>query len=215
MHRLVGVGGERAAGRRDVRRLRVVDVADAVALADELEPVRHAGERAQRLGDRLVADAGRARGGRGRGSRVLAVVRPADRGSAGSSSSAANSTTSPVVAVARRPARHDRRARALEDAQLRGAVGVERAVAVEVVRLEVEQHGDVAGELVHVLELEARELADDPVRARARDESGVPTLPATATSRPAARKIAPSSSVVVVLPFVPVTPTNRASASSR
>ena len=33
-------------------------------------------------------------------------------------------------------------------------------------------------------------------------------LPATATSRPAASKIAPSSAVVVDLPFVPVTPTN-------
>ena len=33
-----------------------------------------------------------------------------------------------------------------------------------------------------------------------------PTLPATSTGRPAARMIAPSSSVVVVLPFVPVTP---------
>src|SRR5579862_2109909 len=38
--------------------------------------------------------------------------------------------------------------------------------------------------------------------------SGRPTFPATATSRPAARKIAPRSSVVVVFPFVPVTPTN-------
>ncbi len=36
--------------------------------------------------------------------------------------------------------------------------------------------------------------------------SARPTLPATATSRPAARNIAPSHSVVVVFPFVPVTP---------
>ena len=35
-----------------------------------------------------------------------------------------------------------------------------------------------------------------------------PTLPATATGRPAARNIAPSNSLVVVLPFVPVTPMN-------
>ena len=40
-----------------------------------------------------------------------------------------------------------------------------RAVPVEVVGLEVEKDGDVAGERVDVLELEARELADDP-RAR-------------------------------------------------
>ena len=40
-------------------------------------------------------------------------------------------------------------------------------------------------------------------------------FPATATSRPAARKIAPSSSVVVVFPFVPVTPTNRVPAGQQ
>ena len=39
-----------------------------------------------------------------------------------------------------------------------------------------------------------------------RDVSGRPTLPATSTGVPADRKTAPSSSVVVVLPFVPVTP---------
>ena len=35
-----------------------------------------------------------------------------------------------------------------------------------------------------------------------------PTLPATSTDSPPARSIAPISSVVVVLPLVPVTPTN-------
>ena len=45
------------------------------------------------------------------------------------------------------------------------------------------------------------------------DDSGVPTLPATATGRPAARQIAPSSSAVVVLPFVPVTATKRTGSS--
>ena len=40
-------------------------------------------------------------------------------------------------------------------------------------------------------------------------ESGVPTFPASATGRPASRQIAPSSSVVVVLPLVPVTATKR------
>ena len=35
---------------------------------------------------------------------------------------------------------------------------------------------------------------------------GLPTFPATTTSRPAARRIAPRSSLVVVFPFVPVTP---------
>ena len=53
--------------------------------------------------------------------------------------------------------------RPLEDAELRVAVRVEGAVAVEVVRLEIEQHSDLAGELVDVFELKGRELADDPV----------------------------------------------------
>ncbi len=38
--------------------------------------------------------------------------------------------------------------------------------------------------------------------------SARPTLPATSTGSPPARSIAPISSVVVVLPLVPVTPTN-------
>src|SRR2546423_636061 len=50
----------------------------------------------------------------------------------------------------------------LEDPQLRVAVGLEGTVAVEMVGLEVQQHGDLASQLVHVLELEAGKLADDP-----------------------------------------------------
>ena len=65
--------GEAAPGRRDVRRLRVVDVAHAADLGDELEPVRHAREGLQRLRDRLVGDPGGACGS-GRCCRVLAVV---------------------------------------------------------------------------------------------------------------------------------------------
>src|SRR5207248_1083699 len=57
-------------------------------------------------------------------------------------------------------ARYHLLARTLEDAQLRRPVGLERAVPVEVVRLEIEQDRDVAGELVDVLELERRQLAD-------------------------------------------------------
>ena len=67
-----------------------------------------------------------------------------------------------------------------------------RAVTVEVVGLEVEEHRDVARELVHVLELEARELADDRRAgldlARRRPVSARPTFPATSTRRPAARE---------------------------
>ncbi len=39
------------------------------------------------------------------------------------------------------------------------------------------------------------------------DVSGLPMLPATSTFQPAVASIAPRSAVVVVLPFVPVTPT--------
>jgi hypothetical protein len=52
----------------------------------------------------------------------------------------------------------------LEDPQLRVAVALERAVPVEVVRLEVEEDRDPRLELLDVFQLEARELADDPVR---------------------------------------------------
>ena len=78
VHGLVGVCGERAQGGGHVGRLGVVDVADAVHLAGGLEPVRNAGERPERLRDRVVADAGGARRG-GRGSRVLAVVGAAEQ----------------------------------------------------------------------------------------------------------------------------------------
>ena len=56
-----------------IRRDRVVDPADAAELAHELEPVRNAGEGAQRLGDRVVLDADGA-GRRRRGRRVRTVV---------------------------------------------------------------------------------------------------------------------------------------------
>ena len=115
------------------------------------------------------------------------------------------------------PARDDPVHRPLEDAQLGGAVVLEGSVTVEMIRGEVEQHGDLERELVDVLELERRELADDPcvLEAGSSDVSGRPTFPPTATSRPAARKIAPRSSVVVVFPFVPVTPMNGRGRSRR
>ena len=117
--------------------------------------MRHAGERAQRFRDRVVADACRARGGRRRGG-VLAVVQARDE-----RLGRQRIVGRELDAVEPEPARHDLRARALEDAQLRVAVRLEGPVPVEVIGLEVEQHRDIARELVHVLELEARELADD------------------------------------------------------
>ena len=159
MHRLVLVGRERAQRGGDVGRLRVVDVADAVQLADELEPVGDARECAQSLGDPIVRDPGRPGGG-SRGGGVLAVV-----GAAHQRLRRERIVGGELGAVEVEPARDDLGAGPLEDAQLRVAVGLEAAVPVEVVGLEVEQHRDLAGELVHVLELEARKLADDP-RAR-------------------------------------------------
>ena len=50
---------------------------------------------------------------------------------------------------------------ALEDPQLGGRVGLERAMTVEVVGRDVEQHGHVGAKLLDALELEARELAHD------------------------------------------------------
>ena len=112
----------------------------------------------ERLGDRVVGDTGRARGRR-RGRGVLAVVPAADQ-----RLGRQRVVGRELDPVEPEPSRHDLRAGALEDAQLRVAVRLERPVAVEVVRLEVEQHRDLARELVDVLELERRELADDPVR---------------------------------------------------
>ena len=84
-------------------------------------------------------------------------------------------------------------------------------VAVEVVLREVQEDRRLGSKRDRVLELEARRLADDrrsPASSPASALTGVPTLPATATGSPAARCIAPSSSTVVVLPFVPVTAQN-------
>src|SRR5205807_6928023 len=71
------IRGDATAGGGGVRRLRVVDPANAAELTHELEPVRHAGERAEGLGDRLVGDTGDVGGG-GRGGSVLAVVAARD-----------------------------------------------------------------------------------------------------------------------------------------
>jgi hypothetical protein len=69
----------------------------------------------------------------------------------------------------------------LEDPQLRVAIALERAVPVEMVGLEVEEDRDAGSQLVDVFELEARQLADDPVvfaelpvqlRERAADVAG-------------------------------------------
>ena len=152
------VRGQRLPRCGGVRRLRVVDEADAADLGDELEPVwrrpRTSGA-PRRSPRRRTGRAGR----RGRGGRVLAVVRPGDRGSAGSGSRRRTRCASPRrerpkprgTTAARPPS-------GLEDPELRRPVRLERAVPVEVVRLEVQQHRDPGSQLVDVLELERREL---------------------------------------------------------
>ena len=80
---------------------------------------------------------------------------------------------------------------------------------VDVVGLDVEEDGDARPKLVDVLELEAGQLADHPVvrREESVERGERPAdVPRDDTPRPAARRIAPSSSLVVVFPFVPVTP---------
>ena len=203
------IRGQRTSRSGGVRGLRVVHVPDAADLGHQLQAVLDAREALERARDRVVVDARGACGSRRR-RRVLAVVRAGH----------ARLRRQRVVAReldARQPeaAGHDRRLRPLEDAELRVAVRVERAVAVEVVRLEVQQHRDLARELVDVLELEGGQLADDPVRRHPPTSAAARRCRRRRPSRPASRKIAPSSSTVVVLPFVPVTPTNRLSGSSR
>ena len=118
--------------------------------------MRNARERAERLRNRVVGHAGGTGRGR-RGGGVLAVVTTGDQRLGGKL--VVGGERDPI---GREAARHDLRPCPLEDAELRVAVCLEAAVPVEMVRLEVEEDGDVAGERVDVLELEARQLADDP-----------------------------------------------------
>ena len=218
--------------RGDVRRLGVVDVEHAVHARDLLQAVLDAGERAQRLAHRVAVDPARQRDRR-RGRGVGAVVRPAqaDVGVGDERLAVPPQMPGAVVELAAGPERHAPRAAAEvldgdpggrdrdvvvalagEDLQLGGEVVLQRAVAVEVVGLDVEQYRALGREGQRVLELKRARLADDGGVARRSPPrspvSAVPTLPATATGSPASRWICPSSSTVVVLPFVPVTATN-------
>ena len=140
-------------------------------LAHQLQPVRDAGERAERLRDRVVRHAGRA-GGCRRGGGVLPVVAAGNEGLR--RQLVVGGELDPVDSET---ARDDLHVGSLEDAELRVTVRVEGAVPVEMVGLEVEEEGDVTRERVDVLELEARELAHDP-RAVRRRERGVGERPA-------------------------------------
>src|SRR5262249_10901353 len=118
------IGVDTAARGGSVRRLRVVDPADAVQLTNQLEPVRDAGERAEPFRNRLVGYAGGA-GSSGRGRGVLAVVAAGYQRFRGQG--IVGRELDPVDPES---ARGDLRTSPFEDAELRRAVGVEAAVPV-------------------------------------------------------------------------------------
>ena len=89
------------------------------------------------------------------------------------------------------------------------------AVPVEVVGLEVEEHADVARERVYVLELEATTARRRPRPGWTEATSRAAHVPGDRDVAAGRSKIAPRSAVVVVFPFVPVTPTSRSPGSSR
>ena len=124
----------------------------------------HTRERLERVGDRLVGHANRERCG-GCGGGVLPVVRAEDprlgrqRVVGGELHPARGARHG---AEAARDDGHVARALTRERPELRRGVRVERAVPIDVVRLEVRQHHDARPQRVDVLQLERRELADDP-----------------------------------------------------
>ena len=202
MHGLVCVGREPPPGGRHVRRLRVVDIAHARHLADRLQPMGDPRERSQPVGDRLVVDPRLPRG-HGRRGGVLPVVRAPDqrlgrqrvvRTELDPVQPQPRGTTQP--GRARRsgtsPRGRPRTSRAGRDDPAPGSARPRRRRRAS---RRPRAGTTTARTTTH---------SDWPT-----DERGVPTFPATSTSRPAARKIAPSSSTVVVFPFVPVTPITR------
>ncbi len=175
--------GERADAdhrRGDVRGLGVVDVEDAAEAPDLLEAMLDAGEGPQRVGDGRGRQAAGEAHAAGR-HRVLQVVLAAqphlgdgqDRLAPPRQDAVARTDVAVAAEehalgcgrdlVRERLRQHRDRAGVLvgEDLQLRLAVGGEGAVAVEVVRREVEEHRGVGREGERVLELEGRRLADD------------------------------------------------------
>ena len=184
---------------RDVRRLRVVHVEDAVDLARP--PRAGAAPRGTCAAPPRSPPRGTpmARAASVAAAAFSGLCAPRRRTSADVRSSPPRSSRGRIAAS---PGRWLR-----EDPQLRRAVGSSVAVAVEVVGLDVEQHRALRRERRRRPRAGSSSTRRSPwPRGRPRRPalaSGVPTLPATATGSPAARQIAPSSSTVVVLPFVP------------
>ncbi len=158
MHRLVRVRREPSQGCRDVRGLRVVHVADTADLSDRLQAVWNARERARGLVAIASSSIPAARAAAVAAAAFSRLWAPRISGSAGSGSSAENSIPS-------RPSPRGTTAMPgpFEDPQLGGTVGLEAAVAVEVIGLEIQHDRYLARERVDVLELERGHLAHDPV----------------------------------------------------
>ncbi len=189
-----GVGAQRDDRARDVRRLRVVDVANRAALVDQLEAVGDAAEAAQAGRHGVGLEAAR-EAGRRRGHRVLEVVRARQRelrhtqqlaavpaqpavaepqagGGAVPEAQLAGATADGHVQVVGKDG-DILGALAREDPQLGRLVGLEAAVSIEMIRGHVEEHGDLGGERDGVLQLEGRGLADHRrVRLQLADEPG-------------------------------------------
>jgi hypothetical protein len=158
------IRGDAATGSGRVGGLRIVDEADTLDVADELEAVLDAGERPQGLRDRVLFHAGGQRG-RGRCGGVLAVVsarneRLGRKLVVGSELDAVRASGDGAEAT--RDDGHVGFGLVLEDAQLGFAVGVVRAVTVEMIGLEVQQDRNAWAQPMDVLELEARQLAHNP-----------------------------------------------------
>ena len=113
--------------------------------------------------DRVLANAESA-GSRGRRSRVLAVVRARDQRLGGQVVVRGEFDAPPGPRHGPEATRHHGdvvRGLVLEDPQLRVAVPLEASVPVEVIGLEVQENRDPGPKGLDVLELEARQLADD------------------------------------------------------
>ena len=228
MHRRVEAL-ERDQRRVDVRRLGVVDVEHAVDRRPTSSRRCSTPGNVRSPARTASAVTPRARHDGRRGHRVAAVVRPAQArsrrreqrlvappqraGAARARPGPVAEADAPRAAAEVLDAEAERRdgdvvvALVGEHPQLGRAVGLERAVAVEVVGRDVEQDRRLGRE--HAACPRAgtttpRRRRSPPGRASPTSElSGVPTLPATATGSPASRWMWPISSVVVVLPLVP------------
>ena len=224
--------GERLQRGLDVGRLGIVDVAHATQLAHLLEPVRRRREGAQRVGGAVLAGAEGAGHSDGAG-RVGAVVRAAqarcregvlERPEVGTR----DAQPRPWPGMRRRGPRRrrrrrtERRCRPRAGARTRAAWPRRRLANVawrsrwSGVTLSSTPTSQRKRSTPSSWKLESSHTIVRPGSMRpANDDSAVPTLPALTLGTPPRSSMAAVSSVVVVLPFVPVMPTIGLRSSSR